>query len=283
MASAGARRCAPVCGGWTIGSDSAPLPRISIAGVAFDAVTEAACVEATMRAIAAGQGGWTLTFNLDHLALLRRDPRHALLYAAATLVVADGIPLVWAASISGTPLPGRIAGSDLIWSLSSAAAHNGFGVFLLGGEPGVAAAAAARLQACFPALRVVGTHSPPLGLARQPQHISRACEAVCVVRPDLVFVALGKPFQEEIIAALRAALPHAWFVGVGISFSFIAGAVRRAPRWVQRLGLEWFHRCLQEPHRLVPRYLALLPLGVRVLSGALMTRVRRLGSPATPP
>jgi N-acetylglucosaminyldiphosphoundecaprenol N-acetyl-beta-D-mannosaminyltransferase len=93
--------------------------------------------------------------------------------------------------------------------------------------------------------------------------------------PDVVFVALGSPKQERVIGELRSLLPAAWWLGIGISFSFVSGAVQRAPLWVQRLGLEWLHRLVQEPRRLARRYLVDgLPFAARLFANALVQRLR---------
>lgn len=233
------------------------------------------CVERTMSELAAGRGGWIATANLDHLWRLRRDPAFARAYGAATLRVADGMPLVWASRLQGVPLPERVAGSDLIHSLTAAAARHGRSVFLLGGNPGTAERAAERLTAAAPGLRVVGTCCPPFGFERDPVQLDNLRRQLRDSRADVVFVALGAPKQEFLIEAVREVLPAAWWIGVGISFSFVAGEVQRAPRWVQRLGLEWLHRLVQEPRRLARRYLWHgPPCALRLFAKALWARWR---------
>jgi N-acetylglucosaminyldiphosphoundecaprenol N-acetyl-beta-D-mannosaminyltransferase len=234
---------------------SAGLPAIDLDGIRVHAVSEAQCVAYVGGELASGRGGWIVTPNLEHLRMLRSGGPLGDCYRAADLVVADGMPLVWASRLQRTPLPGRVAGSDLIWSLSRAAAGSGRSIFLLGGEPGTAAASAARLQTSCPGLRVAGTLCPAPGFEDRPGELDAIVVALVTARPDLVFVGLGAPKQELLIARLRSRLPAAWWVGVGISFSFVAGRVRRAPRWLRRVGLEWLHRLVQEPRRLAGRYL----------------------------
>ena len=224
-------------------------------GVRLNALSEDQCVDHVMEAIAAGRGGWIVTPNLDHLRRLQRDEAFREHYRHADLAVADGMPLVWACRLQNTPLPGRVAGSDLIWSLSRAAAEQGPSVFLLGGDPGTANEAAQKLSARFDGLRVVGTHCPEQGFESRPGGIDEIAARLIAARPDIVFVALGSPKQEALIERLRSILPKAWWMGVGISFSFVAGRVQRAPVWVRKLGLEWVHRTAQEPRRLARRYL----------------------------
>jgi N-acetylglucosaminyldiphosphoundecaprenol N-acetyl-beta-D-mannosaminyltransferase len=222
-----------------------------------------------------GQGGWIATANLDHLRRLQQPGEFRRVYEQADVVVADGMPVVWACRVQGTPVPERVAGSDLIRSLSVAAARARRSVYLLGGEPGTAEAAATRLVESAPGLVIAGTRCPPFGFERDPAQLEELRAALAAARPDVVFVALGSPKQELLIARLRDALPGAWWIGVGISFCFVAGTVRRAPRWLQRLGLEWLHRLVQEPRRLWARYLwSGPPFVVRLFAGALRGRLR---------
>jgi len=234
---------------------------VELAGVCFDPVTEAEAVARVRAALSRGEGGRILTPNVD---ILRQRP--AAYAADATLVVADGMPLVWASRLAGTPLPERVPGSSLIWSLSRGLAADHRSVFLLGGVParrpapradtspsgaarsGAARAAAALAVAC-PGLRVAGI-SPPFGF-----RVGQVRDTVVGAAPDLVLVGLGYPLQEEVISALRPALPRAWFLGCGAAIDFVAGDRTRAPGWMQRGGLEWLYRLGAEPRRLTGRYL----------------------------
>lgn len=257
-------------------SSSGTLPQVQLARVRLHAVREVECVEHVVSCLARGQGGWIATANLDHLRRLQQPGEFQRVYEQADVVVADGMPVVWACRLQGTPVPERVAGSDLIRSLSAAAGRAGRSVFLLGGEPGTAEAAAAKLAAGAPGLRIAGTCCPPFGFERDPAQVAALRTSLAAACPDIVFVALGSPKQELLIAQLRDVLPGAWWIGVGISFSFVAGTVRRAPRWLQRLGLEWLHRLAQEPRRLGARYLwSGPPFVVRLFAGALRGRWRR--------
>jgi len=233
---------------------SAP-PAVELEGVRLHALDEQQCVALVLEASSAGCGGWIVTPNLDHLRRLRSDESLRACYARADLAVADGMPLVWACRLQNTPLPGRVAGSDLIWSLSRAAAEKGLSVFFLGGDPGTAEEAARGLCARFENLRVAGVACPAPGFESRPGEIEQLAAHLAEVRPDVIFVALGSPKQEALIERLRPGLPSAWWMGVGISFSFVAGRVNRAPMWLRSIGCEWLHRMAQEPRRLARRYL----------------------------
>jgi N-acetylglucosaminyldiphosphoundecaprenol N-acetyl-beta-D-mannosaminyltransferase len=249
--------------------------RVAIRGIEFDPISEEAAVSAAIGGLEQGRGGWIVTVNLENLRLASRSAQTRGLVSQADLVVADGQPLIWAARIQGTPLPARVAGSNLIWSLSAAAAGAGRSIFLLGGEPGAAEAAALALRARSPELSVAGVSCPPHGFERDVAERERIAREVSAAKPDVVFVGLGFPKQEQLIQELRSHLPGAWFVGVGISISFAAGYVRRAPGWMQSLGLEWAHRLRQEPRRLASRYLVHgPPFAARLLGSSALARRR---------
>ncbi|MEM7204033.1 MAG: WecB/TagA/CpsF family glycosyltransferase [Planctomycetota bacterium] len=254
----------------------APVDTVELMGVQLHRITAAACVARVVAALNVGQGGWIVTPNLDHLRRLQHDAEFRDLCGQADLRVADGMPLVWASVVRGDPLPERVAGSDLIYSLSEALAADRRRAFFLGGDPGTAEAAAAALAARYPGLHVAGAHGPAPGFEKDAATVAALRAAVRDARPDLVFVALGSPKQEQWIARLRTEAPAAWWIGVGISFSFVCGDVKRAPAWVQRFGLEWAHRLVQEPGRLAHRYLFVgIPFATRLFGHALIARVRR--------
>jgi hypothetical protein len=107
----------------------------------------------------------------------------------------------------------------------------------------------------YPGLLVAGFECPPVGFEKDDAYVAAMEQRLQAAEPGLIFVALGSPKQEYLIQRIRACLPHAWWIGVGISFSFVAGEVKRAPDWMRKCGLEWSHRLLQEPGRLARRYL----------------------------
>lgn len=252
------------------------LPRrIRLVGVELSVIdAQGACSTIVARS-RAGVGGWVITPNLDILRRLVHDPEFRVLCEPTDLRLADGMPLVWASRVRGTPLPERVAGSDLIWRLAEHAGEADRSVFLLGGNPGSAESAARVLRERTPKLRIVGTECPPMGFEHDPAYMARLEQQVTSLSPDIVFVGLGSPKQELLIARLRRAAPHAWFLGVGVTFSFTAGDIHRAPTWMRRAGLEWVHRLAMEPGRLWKRYLVHgVPFGIRLMLSATMDRLR---------
>jgi N-acetylglucosaminyldiphosphoundecaprenol N-acetyl-beta-D-mannosaminyltransferase len=243
------------------------VPPVVLLGVPVDAVTLDQAAEHVVRSAKAGTGGWVITPNLDILRRTVRDAEFRRMYDLATLRLADGMPLVWASKLKRTPLPERAAGSDLIFALAAKAAAQGASIFLLGGNPGAAEKCAAVLCEKHEGLRIAGIECPSPGFERDSVQMERLLARVREASPDIVFVALGSPKQEKLIEILRQHLPRAWFLGIGITFSFVAGEVKRAPMWMRKSGLEWLHRMLQEPRRLVKRYLIDgLPFAMRLIA-----------------
>jgi N-acetylglucosaminyldiphosphoundecaprenol N-acetyl-beta-D-mannosaminyltransferase len=262
-------------------SNNGQPQRITLRGVHVDALTERGCVEHLINESSVGRGGWVITPNLDHMRRAESDPEFRTMLAEADVVVADGMPLIWASRLQGTPLPERIAGSSLVWTLAEAASKAGRSLYLLGGDPGVAEQAEGILKHRYPDLHIAGTDCPEVGFDKDPDRIAQVLQKVLEAGPDIVYVGLGSPKQERLIRQARVGLPHVWWLGVGISLSFIAGDVRRAPRWIQKLGLEWLHRLLQEPGRLAKRYLLHgIPFAARLLTGSILQRITgRHGQP----
>ena len=261
------------------------LASIDLHGVRLHALAESQCVDHILAELEAGFGGTVVTPNLDHLRRCGKDLHFGALVAEADVVVADGMPLVWASRLQGTPLPERVAGSNLISSLSAAAAARGRSIFLLGGAEGTAQGAADVLKARYPNLKVAGTFCPRIGFDKNPKQMAEIAARLAAARPDIVFVALGSPKQEHLIAKLRPTLPGAWWLGVGVSFSFLTGHVKRAPMWMQRAGIEWVHRLCQEPRRLFKRYIVVgLPFATSLLSRAAWRGIpNRLGRGSAKP
>jgi N-acetylglucosaminyldiphosphoundecaprenol N-acetyl-beta-D-mannosaminyltransferase len=250
-------------------------------GLGIAAVSEKETINYVLNGLAEGRGGWICPVNLDVLRQWRASADVRQLMAGADLVVADGMPLVWAGGLQGSPLPERVAGSTLVVSLTEAAARNGASVFFLGGNPGTAEVAIDKLIRVSPDIRLAGSLCPPFGFEHEPEWIDRIERALRDARPDIVYVGLGFPKQERLISSLRTRLPQAWFLSCGVSFSFVAGEIQRAPLLVQRLGLEWLHRMAQEPRRLYKRYLLEgIPFLVELMWSALTSRLVHAARPA---
>jgi N-acetylglucosaminyldiphosphoundecaprenol N-acetyl-beta-D-mannosaminyltransferase len=251
--------------------------RVDLDGTGIDRITEAEVVAVVREALSVGRGGRIVTPHVDILRRAQTDAEAREHLDDADLIVADGMPLIWASRLGGTPLPERVAGSSLIWSLSAGLARDKRSIFVIGGAPANdgAARAADRLERECPGLRVAGTLCPDFGFEQDPIAYEEFCAKVVDARPDLVFVGLGFPKQERMIGRLRGDLPQSWFIGCGAAVNFVAGDVARAPRWMQRTGLEWAHRLGVEPRRLAGRYLRHdAPYALKLLARAPAQRVR---------
>lgn len=191
-----------------------------------------------------------VTANLDFLRLSLRDQRFHALINSSDLVVADGMPLVWASRLLGQPLPDRVAGVDLVNECARLSQERGRRIFFLGAAPGVAETAVAKLRERFPAMYVAGIYAPDLRTVDEEMLLARIRDA----SPDILLVAFGAPVQDEWIRRNMAKLEVPVSIGVGGSFDMIAGRVSRAPMWMQRSGMEWLHRLTLEPGRLWKRY-----------------------------
>lgn len=248
---------------------------VRVAGLDFDRLTEAQVVSCIISELQAGRGGWVVTPNVDICRAAAGNPVLRQLVSGASLVVPDGMPILWAARLGGDELPERVTGSSLIFTLSEAAARSGRAVYLLGGEPGVPERAGAELERRYPGLVVAGHDAPAVGFDTAEDGVAAVRGKLAAAGPDIVYVGLGFPKQEQVITRMRDALPAAWFICCGAAIPFAAGALRRAPPWMQQAGLEWAFRLASEPRRLFRRYIVHdLPFALALLAVAAAQRAR---------
>ncbi len=208
--------------------------------------------------------GYFITANLNYVMLSHQHVELAEVNRRAAFLVADGMPLVWYSRLLGRRLPQRVAGSDLIYALCRRASRRGYRVFFLGGLPEVAEAAASRLVRMYPGLQLAGVESPPFRPLSE-QETEALCRRIRQAGTDLLFVAFGQPKGELWLHRNLHRLGVPMSVQLGASFDFVAGRVRRAPRWMQRSGLEWLHRVASDPRRLGPRMARNLAFLVKML------------------
>jgi N-acetylglucosaminyldiphosphoundecaprenol N-acetyl-beta-D-mannosaminyltransferase len=217
--------------------------------------------------LTAGHRRLVITANTDHVVRLHRHPEHLEAYLAADLVLADGMPVVWGSRVVGAALPERVAGVDLMDELFQAFSAHGGSVYLLGSTDQVLSGAKAVLREGYPGIRLAGVHHGYFG----PDEEDEIVQAINASGADALFVGMGSPRQERWAAAHVRSLEPRMVVCVGGSLDVLAGLRSRAPRWMQRSGLEWSYRLLQEPGRLWKRYLiedaAFLPILMREWRG----------------
>ena len=226
--------------------------RVSVLGRPIDRLTLAETVDRCVEIIESRQPSQQMSINVAKLVALRKDDRLRAIADQCALLNADGQPIVWASHLLGDPLPERVTGIDLMNSLLAVAAKRGFRVFVLGARNDVLEAAVRRLLAQHPGLRITGYHH---GFFTDDE-VSDVCDAVRVARPDLLLVAMSSPRKEHFVADNDFRLGVPLTVGVGGAIDIAAGVTRRAPAWMQRRGLEWLFRLVQEPRRLGLRYLS---------------------------
>ena len=228
-------------------------PRLDLFGVLIDRVDRHGALERIHGFLETEGTHQIITVNLDFLYLAEQDAAFRATINDADLAVPDGMPLIWLSRLMGTPLAGRVTGVELVNESLHIAARAGVGVFLLGGTPQVAAAAAERVRVQHPGLSVT-EYAPPFG-PFSPSEDERIVTMIQEARPGFLFVALGAPRQDVWIRQHRERLGVPVAMGVGCVLDLLAGATSRAPTWMQSAGLEWSYRLLKEPRRLWRRYL----------------------------
>jgi N-acetylglucosaminyldiphosphoundecaprenol N-acetyl-beta-D-mannosaminyltransferase len=265
------------------GPDTISRQHVVIDGLAIDNVTMKEAIAIVDEHIEQSRGLLVATPNVDHLLRLRRDAEFREAYARAGLILADGVPLVWLARLQGTPLKAKVSGADFLVEFCRVAASKGRRIFFLGGREGVAQRTADVLASRFPGLIVAGTHSPSWGFDSREDESREIIQRVKAQRPDILFVAAGTPRQEKWLLRYAADLDPTVCVGVGAAFDFVSGRVRRAPRLMREVGLEWFWRLIHEPRRLFYRYVIEdFPFFMQLLWKTLVRRRKGANSTAAP-
>ncbi len=241
---------------------------IEVLGVRVDDVTEGEAVALIEGFIASGRAHRIVTPNPEIVMRARREPDLREILNSSDLAIPDGSGLLAAAWIAGTPLREHVWGTNLVLRLAELSPQKGWRWFLLGAQPGVAAAAAARLQALYPGLTVAGT----LAGSPEPEGDMAAWLAISAAgRIDILLVAYGGGAQERWMARNQERVGARVAIGVGGVLDYVSGRVRRAPEWVRRLELEWLFRLLRQPWRL-RRQLALPAFAALALAEGLRKR-----------
>ncbi len=229
--------------------------KVNIVGAQIDCYSFEEVVDITLdRALAGSAPAYIVTPNAQHINNLQTDSLFRKIYSKAFLVVPDGVSIIWAAKFLKTPLKGKVSGSNLFEKLCERGASRSLRIFLLGGRPQAADRAAEILQQRYPGLQIAGTYCPPPGFESEPHEMAAIDRAIVDTAPDILFVGLGSPKQEKWIYDRYQYLKVPVSIGIGVSFEFVSGMVKRAPVWMQQSGLEWLFRMLVEPKRLWRRY-----------------------------
>jgi len=226
------------------------MKRVRFLNADYDPLTLVQTVDGVFQHIEAGPRGWLCTVNVSILMMMRSDQRLQSFVDRAALVVADGQPIVWCAPWFGQSLPERVTGVDLVDAICERAAQLGKRIYLLGATEEIVAKLAQRLRERHPTLSVDFAD----GYFTKNEAVERA-DRIRAAGTDILFVGMGVPRQEIFIEEQWDRLGVGMAIGVGGSFDVLAGLRARAPAWVQKMGMEWFYRLIQEPRRLFVRYL----------------------------
>lgn len=209
-----------------------------------------------------------MAINVAKLVNMRRDERLRASIEGCELITADGQPIVWASRLLGDPVPCRVAGIDLMEQLLARAALKGYSVYILGATPEVLERAVGRMRSDLPSLRLAGYHD---GYYNDSDEADLAA-AIAAAAPDILFVAMSSPRKEYFLARHGRTIGVPFVMGVGGAIDVYAGLIERAPILMQRLGLEWLFRLMQEPRRLARRYASTNALFLLMLARELITR-----------
>lgn len=231
------------------------FPHVNILGTEIAAVNPGDVV-ALLRQWIGGErfGRYVCVTGVHGIMEGLRDENVRLVHNEADLCVPDGMPLVWVSRLRGHRDTRRVYGPDLMLAALALAEKEGLTSYFYGGGPGLAERLREEMLARFPALKIVGTHSPPFrDLTGEEQ--DEVLERINALEPDLLWIGLSTPKQEKLMSAFRLRVRAKVMLGVGAAFDFNAGTLPQAPKWMQASGLEWFFRLCMEPRRLWRRYM----------------------------
>lgn len=231
------------------------MARMKFMNTEIDNLTMTETLEEIEKIIKKNECAYVVTPNVDHIVQLETNEELRAVYANASLILTDGKPLLWIAKWYKTPIKEKISGSDLFPLLCQLAAKKGYKIFFLGAAEGVAAKAAENLCVRFEGLQVVGTYSPPFGFEKDDSEMEKIKQMIRSAAPDILIVGLGCPKQEKFMYHHCKELGVPISFGLGASFDFEAGNIKRAPKWMADHGLEWLFRITQDPKRMAKRYL----------------------------
>jgi N-acetylglucosaminyldiphosphoundecaprenol N-acetyl-beta-D-mannosaminyltransferase len=238
---------------------AAAIETRSILGVPIALTDYASALDVMDRLVETRERGYVCAAPVHAVMVAQDDPEMLAALRGSTIVVPDGMPLVWAANLLGERLEDRVYGPELMLRYSDRCAERGHRVWLYGGrDQGSLVQLALSLRRRHPGIKIVGGYSPPFRALTSDEE-DAIVEQINEARPDVLWVGIGVPKQEKWMAHMRERLDVPVMCGVGAAFDFHAGRVPQAPRWMQERGLEWIYRIAQEPRRLLPRYLYFNP------------------------
>lgn len=231
-----------------------PIERVNVLGVGISAINMAQALDVVENALQSRTKGYVAVTGVHGVTVAQEDERFRNILNRALLCTPDGMPMVWLGKLAGRKHMSRVYGPDLMLEVCKLTQRTGHSHFFFGGDEGVASELKSKLEERFPGLKVAGTFTPPFRpFSTEERH--QLSKLVADAKPDIIWVGLSTPKQEQFMAEFLPELDATLMFGVGAAFNFHTGRVRQAPRWMQRSGLEWFYRVCQEPRRLWWRYL----------------------------
>lgn len=231
------------------------MNRVRILNIEVDNVNMEESIKIIEKLILKNDNSYVVTPNVDHIVKLEHDDEFKKAYENADLILADGIPLIWISKLLRTPLKEKVSGSDLFPNICKLASEKGYKIFLLGAAEGVALKASENLKVKYSNLNIVGCYSPNYGFEKDKEEIKKIINLINISKPDILIVGLGAPKQEKFIFNYKDKLNVPISLGLGASIDFEAGNIKRAPKWMQKIGTEWLYRLMKEPKRMYKRYL----------------------------
>ena len=245
--------------GRTLPAPAEDVATRSLLGVDVAMIDYDRAMEVMDRLVEERRRGYVCAAPVHALMMAQDDPETRAALAGSTLVVPDGMPLVWAANLLGEKLEDRVYGPELMLRYSERCVERGYRVWLYGGrDQGSLVQLALCMRRRHPGIQIVGGYSPPFR-SLDPEEEDALVRQINDARPDVLWVGIGVPKQEKWMARMRDRLDAPVLIGVGAAFDFHAGLIPQAPDALQRLGLEWAFRLVQEPRRLWRRYLRYNP------------------------
>lgn len=234
-----------------ISHDTVPFQRINVFGCPVDQMSLDDCMSYLESIIDKKKQCHIIVINAAKVVRAQSNHQLSDILWNADLVGADGVPIIWASRILGTPLPGRVNGTDLMERLIHLSADKGYSIYFLGAKQHVLKSAIDFLQTVFPTLNIAGYRH---GYFNSLNEEEEAVLQINRANPDILLLGMGTPMKEEWVQRHKSDLNIPVIHGVGGSFDILGGATRRAPRWMQRTGLEWLFRLILEPRRMWRRY-----------------------------
>lgn len=217
-------------------------------------LTMSETIDAVEELIKSEKKSYVVAINVDVVIKIENDPYLKKIVDNADMVLVDGKPLVWISNFYGKPLKAKISGSDLVPLLCEEASKKQYSIFIIGGKEGVSEQAKQNLEKRLPGIRIVGTYAPTYGFEKNDAELNKINTLLSEAKPDLLIACFGCPKQEKWIFENISKYDAKVSICAGATVDFLAGNIKRAPRWMSEHGLEWLYRFLQEPKRMFKRY-----------------------------